>query len=27
MGKPKYFLGIEIVHKNIVYFFLNESML
>jgi len=27
MGKPKYFQKIEVAHKNIVYFFLNESML
>jgi len=27
MGRPKYFLGIEIAHQNIVYFFFNKSML
>jgi len=26
MERPKYFLGIEVHIKNIVYFFLNESM-
>jgi len=27
MGRPKYFLGIELHIKNIVYFFLNENLL
>ena len=27
MGRSKYFLGIDVAHKNIVYFFLNEGML
>ena len=27
MVRPIYFLGIEIAHKNIAYFFLNKSML
>ena len=27
MRRPKYFLGIELRIKNIVYFFFNESML